>query len=114
MLCFARLCSITAAAAAEQGELIETSVAEVYSMLREDVSEETNTLPLVMLCGALCCYKYTVMRLLGEVESIQTPDLTIRTTNAKALENAVRIRDDAIISAKHLLLDDRFFFGRMV
>lgn len=110
---FSALCSISLPAAAGFTELIEQSIKEVSSMLREGILPSEHEASIIHLCSAICCYRYCLQKLLNQPDNVRAADISVSHNSGKMLENAKRIKDEAVISAKGILKDDNFYFGRV-
>lgn len=100
--------------AAEYLSLIELSILEVQARIKADIIPEEHDLLLTNLAAAICCYKYIVAISLSEPMSVKGLNVTLQTDSRSKINHAKLIKNEAVISAKQLLKDDDFFFGRMI
>ncbi len=106
-------CSLSGINTADkQDDLINMSINQVKTLIKDDTDITKNATVLEYLCGAIAFYNYTVLNACLSPDTIKTLDVTV-TINKNAIENAQRIKNDAIILAKSLLIDQNFYFGQV-
>lgn len=67
---------------------------------------------VIFACAALAFYRYTLFSLAGneDFSSFKAGDITVSRSSSASVENAVKLRDEALISASGFLTDVDFAF----
>ena len=92
---------------------VRAACSEIYSRLKD--KKDANDERVINACVYLSYYRIMLNSVLtGEYsQSFKAGDITVTQTPALALENAVRLRDEALISAASLLIDTDFMFKQV-
>lgn len=84
---------------------------EISERLKEARFE--NEPAVIMACAAVALYRYSLSRSMkdDDFSSFKAGDVTISRTASASKENAVKLRDEAMVSAARFLTDVDFMFG---
>jgi hypothetical protein len=92
---------------------VKAACGEIHARLKDESFE--NDARVINACVYLSYYRITLNSVLsGEcAQSFKAGDITVSQTPALSVENAARLRDEALISAAPLLTDTDFMFRQV-
>lgn len=108
---FAALAKISLEEALTHAGLVDASIAQITAMLRDDADPVKNASLLHYVCGAVCYHKFALLQGGAKEETVRALDVSATKKLPESWSNAERLRDDALVLARRLLLDERFYAG---